>query len=75
MATALMLGIAWILVTQKQSARQIKAAQQARYDSEERLCLFIEHAPVALAMFDRSTLSPSNRVFAGWAKFHMKRGS
>ncbi|NGZ03028.1 MAG: hypothetical protein CV090_08260 [Nitrospira sp. WS238] len=53
MATVLLLGITWILVTQKQSARQIKAAQEARYESEERLRLFIEHAPVALAMFDR----------------------
>jgi PAS domain S-box-containing protein len=53
MATALLLGITWILVTQKQSARQVKAAQEARYESEERLRLFIEHAPVALAMFDR----------------------
>ncbi len=53
MATALLLGITWILVTQKQSARQVKAAQEARGESEERLRLFIEHAPVALAMFDR----------------------
>lgn len=53
MATGLLLGIAWILVTQKQSARQVKAAQDAKYESEERLRLFIEHAPVALAMFDR----------------------
>ena len=53
MATALLLGMTWILVTQKQSARQVKAAQEARYESEERLRLFIEHAPVALAMFDR----------------------
>jgi len=53
MATALLLGITWILVTQKQSARQIKVAQEARYESEARLRLFIEHAPVALAMFDR----------------------
>ena len=52
MATALLLGITWILGTQKQSARQIKVAQEARYESEERLRLFIEHAPVALAMFD-----------------------
>lgn len=52
-ATALLLGISWILVTQKQSARRVKAAQQAMRESEERLRLFIEHAPVALAMFDR----------------------
>ncbi|MGE0643297.1 MAG: PAS domain S-box protein [Nitrospira sp.] len=53
MATVLLLGITWILVTQKQSARQVRAAQQALHESEERLRLFIEHAPVALAMFDR----------------------
>ena len=63
MATTLLLGISWILVTQKQSARQVKAAQQARYESEKRLRLFIEHAPVALAMFDRDMryLSVSHR--------------
>lgn len=53
MATVLLLGITWMLVTQKQAARQVEAAQGARYESEERLRLFIEHAPVALAMFDR----------------------
>ena len=52
-ATALLLGISWILVTQKQTTRHVKAAQQAMRESEERLRLFIEHAPVALAMFDR----------------------
>ncbi len=53
LATALLLGITWLLVTQKQSARRVKAAQQAMRESEARLRLFIEHAPVALAMFDR----------------------
>jgi len=53
MTTTLLLGIAWLVITQKQSARQIQMAQQARHESEERLRIFIEHAPVALAMFDR----------------------
>lgn len=53
LATALLVGISWILVTQKQSTRHVQAAQQAMRESEERLRLFIEHAPVALAMFDR----------------------
>lgn len=37
LATALLVGISWILVTQKQSTRHVKAAQQAMRESEERL--------------------------------------
>lgn len=69
MTTVLLLGISWILVTQKQSARQVKAAQQAMYESEERLRLFIEHAPVALAMFDHDM-----RYLAGSHRWIMDYG-
>ena len=52
-ATILLLVVAGLLVSQKQSARQIAVIQQARDESEERLRLFITYAPAALAMFDR----------------------
>ena len=51
--SALLLVVAGLLLVQKQSARQIGMMQQARDESEERLRLFINYAPVALAMFDR----------------------
>lgn len=68
LATALLVGISWILVTQKQSTRHVQAAQQAMRESEERLRLFIEHAPVALAMFDRDMryLAVSRRWIADY---------
>ncbi|MBX3335740.1 MAG: PAS domain S-box protein [Nitrospira sp.] len=53
MASTLHFVVTWLLIVQKRSTRKVKAAQQAMHDSEERLRLFIEHAPVALAMFDR----------------------
>jgi len=52
-ASALLLVVAALLVIQKQSARQVAVMQEARDQSEERLRLFINYAPVALAMFDR----------------------
>ncbi|OQW32678.1 MAG: hypothetical protein A4E19_04775 [Nitrospira sp. SG-bin1] len=52
-ASALLLVVAGLLVIQKRSAQQIAVMQQARDESEERLRLFIDYAPVALAMFDR----------------------
>ncbi len=52
-ASALLLVVAGLLLIQKQSARHIAVMQQARDESEERLRLFINYAPVALAMFDR----------------------
>ncbi|MDR4466221.1 MAG: PAS domain-containing sensor histidine kinase [Nitrospira sp.] len=53
MASTLHFVVTWLLIVQKRSTRKVKAAQQAMHESEERLRLFIEHAPVALAMFDR----------------------
>ncbi|NJL18266.1 MAG: PAS domain S-box protein [Nitrospira sp.] len=63
MASTLHFVVTWLVVVQKQSTRKVKAAQQAMHESEERLRLFIEHAPVALAMFDRDMryLSVSHR--------------
>ena len=52
-ASVLLLVVAGLLVTHKQSARQIAVMQQARDESQERLRLFITYAPAALAMFDR----------------------
>ncbi|MGQ0555358.1 MAG: PAS domain-containing sensor histidine kinase [Nitrospiraceae bacterium] len=52
-ASALLLVVAGLLVIHKQSAQQIAVIQQARDESEERLRLFINYAPAALAMFDR----------------------
>ena len=52
-ASALLLVVASLLFIQKQSARQVAVMQEARDQSEERLRLFINYAPVALAMFDR----------------------
>jgi len=52
-ASALLLVVASLLFIQKQSARQVAVMQEARDQSEERLRLFINFAPVALAMFDR----------------------
>ena len=51
--SALLLVVASLLFIQKQSARQVAAMQEARDESEERLRLFINYAPAALAMFDR----------------------
>lgn len=63
MASTVHALVTWTLILQKRSARKIKVAQQARDESEARLRLFIEHAPVALAMFDRNMryLSVSRR--------------
>lgn len=63
MASTLHFVVTWLLIVQKRSTREVKAAQQAMHESEERLRLFIEHAPVALAMFDRDMryLSVSHR--------------
>ncbi len=44
MATILLLGIAWLVITQKQSARQIEMAQRARHESEERFRAFLGNA-------------------------------
>lgn len=44
MATALLLGIAWLVITQKHSARQIEMAQRARHESEERFRAFLGNA-------------------------------
>ena len=52
-ASVLLLVVASLLFIQKQSVRQVAAMQEARDQSEERLRLFINYAPVALAMFDR----------------------
>jgi PAS domain S-box-containing protein len=41
MATALLLGIAWLVITQKQSAQQIEIAQRAKDESEERFRVFL----------------------------------
>src|SRR5262249_37333219 len=53
MTTTLLLGIAWLVITQKQSARQIQITQQTKHKSEKQLRIFVEHAPMTLAMFDR----------------------
>ena len=50
--SALLLVVSGLLLIQKRSVRQIGVMQQARDESEERLRLFINYAPVALAMFD-----------------------
>ncbi len=49
-----------------QDITELKRVERALYESEQRLRLFIEHAPVALAMFDREMryLSASHR----WAR-------
>ena len=52
-ASALLLVVAGLLFTQKESVRQVAVMQEARDQSEQRLRLFINYAPVALAMFDR----------------------
>ena len=44
MATALLLGIAWLVITQKQSTRQIEMAHQAKHESEERFRAFLGNA-------------------------------
>jgi PAS domain S-box-containing protein len=41
MATALLLGIAWLVITQKQSAQQIEMARRAKHESEERFRVFL----------------------------------
>lgn len=53
MASALLLGTAGLLFKQKRLADIAVEATRAHQESEERLRLLIEHAPAALAMFDR----------------------